>query len=177
MKVSKRRRKVVGVDPSLTATGVALPGRELITIKKPTPNTYTDVYQRLISIRDELFGLLSPRLVVVMENYSHASKYQAHQLGELGGVLRTALLERSVPFYLVPPTKVRMFATGKGNASKESAGYAAVERFGLRPGNNNEADALWLWEFGNHLLGQPDLDLPKDHLRALAGVNGPIDRD
>jgi len=178
MKVRRRRPKpqVMGVDPSLTATGVVVSGREPETIKASTPKTGYDTYLRLISIRDCLMDRVREldQPVLVIENYSHASKFQAHQLGELGGVIRTRLLEEGVPFYLISPNTLKMLATGKGNASKEAVGYEAVKRFEATPSDNNQADALWLWELGNHLIGQPTVDLPKSHVRALEGLNGPI---
>lgn len=157
---------VVGIDPSLTSTGIAYGSGPLLQTLKPPKGL--DGVERLVWIRDEVPYMLEDS-IVVLEGYAYGAKHQAHQIGELGGVLRVALYEQGVPTYIVPPTKLKMFATGKGNASKDVVGYEAVSRFGISPGDNNQADALWLWEIGNHLLGTPTIDLPKTHTRALDG--------
>ena len=158
--------EVIGIDPSLTSTGLAHGSRPLLTTLKPPKSL--DGVERLVWIRDAILHTIEDSTVVI-EGYAYGAKHQAHQIGELGGVLRVALYENGIRTYVVPPTKLKMFAAGKGNASKDVVGYEAVSRFGISPGDNNQADALWLWEIGNHLLGTPTIDLPKTHTRALDG--------
>ena len=43
---------------------------------------------------------------------------RAFDLGELGGVLKLLVFEYRIPLLLVPPTCLKLYATGKGNADK-----------------------------------------------------------
>jgi hypothetical protein len=72
----------------------------------------------------------------------------------------------------VPPQSLKVFACGSGNAtggsSKSGPSVQAGKRLGYDGGNNNEIDALWLAHLGWHLLGEPVVDLPATHTRALS---------
>jgi len=66
---------------------------------------------------------------------------------------------------------LKVFATGKGNAGKADVLVSAVRRLGYDGADHNQADALWLRAIGMHLLGEPIVDLPKEHLRSLAKLS------
>lgn len=66
---------------------------------------------------------------VAIEGYAYAMANQAHQLGEVGGVVRTVLWGHCFPFRIHSPSSVKKFATGKGNATKEEMVAAARTRF------------------------------------------------
>lgn len=55
---------------------------------------------------------------------------------------------------MVSPAELKKYATGKGNADKDTVMLAAAK---LCPTitNNDEADAWWLWAIGMHLLEAP----------------------
>jgi crossover junction endodeoxyribonuclease RuvC len=108
-----------------------------------------------------------------MEGFAFAAKGKQHEIGGLGWIIRVALDEAGIRWVEVPPTSLKMFATGRGNANKSEVVVAAVQRLGLTPKDDNQADAAWLEEFGHHLLGKPRTDLPQLHLRALDKVRLP----
>ena len=60
---------------------------------------------------------LEPDLVAI-EDYAYAAGQGAHQLGELGGLLRLTLWNYLLPFKVYAPGTIKKHATGKGNASK-----------------------------------------------------------
>jgi crossover junction endodeoxyribonuclease RuvC len=164
---------VVGLDLSLTSTGFAVVtaiGRNAETIKRPQ---YKGV-ARLRSIRDAITNRVDgvlPRLVVI-EGYSFGSRAShAHSLGELGGVVRVALEELGVRWVDLPPSTLKKYATGRGNADKGLMLAEAVRRLGYAGSSNDEADALWLACAGHHLLGHPVVELPKTHAVALDGID------
>lgn len=142
--------RVIGIDLSLNGTGVACD----CGIHVVDPGKRRDA-ARLVYV-EALVGhhvvgdcappeaLPLPPSVVVLEGYAFGRPNQAHQLGELGGVIRHQLWCYARPFVVIPPAKLKQFATGKGNADKTAMVVAARERFGYEGTNNNEADAYLL---------------------------------
>lgn len=163
---------VVAFDLSLTSTGVAdATGTRRIRSKKSG-------VERLIEVRDAVlvearrqFAYEGSDLdLVVLEGYSYGSANSAHPVGELGGVVRVALHEAGIPFEVVPPSTIKMFACGKGNAKKDDVLLAAVRRLGYEGNSGDEADALWLYALAMHALGSPIVTLPASHLLAMKKV-------
>ncbi len=56
---------------------------------------------------------------VIIEDYAYAATGRVFNIGENTGILKYRLLHRDIPFYEVPPTVIKKYATGKGNAKKE----------------------------------------------------------
>jgi Holliday junction resolvasome RuvABC endonuclease subunit len=57
--------------------------------------------------------------VIMIEDYSFGSKGRVFNLAENCGILKYMLYKNGYRFFTVPPTVVKKFATGKGNATKE----------------------------------------------------------
>ena len=155
--------RVMGVDPSLTATGVAYADGSSETLSWQgtgvTRLKAANHWAHFVHVDAEL---------VVIEGYAFAARHsQAHALGELGGVLRLGFLESGVDVLEVPPATLKKFATGKGNASKADVLVSAVKRLDYGGSSHDEADALWLREIGLSLADQSTVDLPASHLAAL----------
>jgi crossover junction endodeoxyribonuclease RuvC len=128
----------LGLDLSLTATGYASAHATGVFKVRTTG------MRRLAEIREAMLDLALDVDVVALEGYSFGSHAaHAHELGELGGVVRLTLWQRRIPYVDIPPASLKRFATGKGNASKDEVLAAAIRRFGFEGSNNNEADA-WL---------------------------------
>jgi len=170
---------ILGLDPSLSSTGYATVVDGYRTVGRLVPRQQTGV-ARLSWLRRQVIDLVDGDGIdlVAIEGYSMGSgraggTTHAHGLGELGGVIRLALYDRSLPFADVPPASLKKFSTGKGNASKEQVLVEAVKRLGYPGSSNDEADALWLLAMASHHYGQPLVKLPQVHLDALAGVAWP----
>ncbi len=56
---------------------------------------------------------------VILEDYAYAATGRVFNIGENTGILKYRLLHKDIPFYEVPPTVIKKYATGKGNAKKE----------------------------------------------------------
>lgn len=152
----------LGIDPSLTSTGLAfveqpMDGGEItilkittLKVKLPKHATNLERVGRLIALRDMLAEQLKnyppTRATVEGYAYSPAGGSRSHALGEWGGVLRVLLDDVGVPISIVPPSSLKKYATGIGNSKKEAMVAAANEKFGLelKNSNNDEADALFL---------------------------------
>lgn len=133
--------KVIGIDASLTGTGVAVLDGSLRTERIESKLTGP---ARLIEIRDRVRNIIAGADLVVIEGYAFAMANQAHQMGELGGVLRVMFYELGLQVLEVNPSQVKKFATGKGSAKKEEMAVAIFKRFGREFRTNDEADAFVL---------------------------------
>jgi crossover junction endodeoxyribonuclease RuvC len=110
--------------------------------------------------------LLSIDLVVI-EGYSFGARNRAHQLGELGGVVRHALWEHGVDFVNIAPTVLKKFATGRGTAKKDQVRLAVYKCWRVEYETEHEIDAFVLAEIGCCLLGASGGPLNKDRRVAL----------
>lgn len=138
--------KIVGLDLSLVATGVAIIINGIHQVY--TLNNKLTGTERLIAIRDQVLLHCNNADVVVIEGYAFARPNQAHQIGELGGVIRTALHEAGHRYIEVQPTALKKFATGKGGANKIGVAVAIAKRYGVQFKNDNEYDAYGLAQIG-----------------------------
>jgi Holliday junction resolvasome RuvABC endonuclease subunit len=160
---------VAGLDLSLTSTGVATADGAITIVPKKIGGE-----ARLVWLREEIHVALGPVDLVVLEGYSFASKFhRAEALGELGGVIRVWLYEHGIPFVVVPPAVLKMYATGKGNAKKDEVLVQAVKASGIEFESGDAADAWWLYAMGMDALGSPVVKLAQDKRRALAKVQWP----
>lgn len=144
---------VLGIDPSLNSTG-------LITLQRSAPTEPLD--ERVLrpgKLRgmERLFALSSmlreqlrahPYALVVLEGYAFAAKGRAHATGEWGALIRADLYALGIPTLIVPPTTLKLYAAGKGNAAKHEVMGAVAERWGYAPGDDNLSDAYALARLG-----------------------------
>jgi crossover junction endodeoxyribonuclease RuvC len=168
-------RPVVGIDLSLTATGIAAVGG-LSTIKSGSSgDTIIDRLVRLGLILEQVRQHVSTTpAAVTLVLVEGPSLGQQRQGGEhLRAGLWWLLMDRLNLWghhpVDVPPATLKKFATGKGNATKADMRMALFQRGGLDVRDDNQVDAWWLRQVGLHLLDDPTaVKLPKTHLDALA---------
>lgn len=165
------RPNVVGLDLSLTSTGLCVEG-DAITI-----STSVKGVERLRSIAREVMLRVMPLQgpAVCIEGYSFGSRNsQAHAIGELGGVIRLNLWELDIPYVEIPPTCRAKFATGKGNAAKNEVVSAISARTGIiwsGKGADDMCDAWILEEMGRCYFGRERFDWPQVNRSALDKVD------
>lgn len=101
-------------------------------------------YLRFVRWLDDLCRFAGPPSALYFEEVRrHRGVDAAHVYGGFLAQL-TAWCERhAVPYQGVPVGTIKKFATGKGNADK-AAMIEAAKRWGHRPEDDNEADALAL---------------------------------
>lgn len=177
--------RIIGVDPSLTGTGLAIldPGAPPITdvIKIPVPKgaTLAQRADRIASLTRFVVRCAAavPTELAVVEGPSYgsaAAQSGHHERGGLWWSLIAGLLAADVPVAVVPPSCRAMYATGKGNASKDAVVMAVARRWpDVVLDSNDAADALVLAALGARYLGRPIDNLPQTHLVGLKGVAWP----
>jgi Holliday junction resolvasome RuvABC endonuclease subunit len=155
--------RVIGIDPSISATGVALP-EELFTIK--TTLKQGDGERLLILYRTLGKALFQHDydLAVIEDLPTHAMS--AGLTGRAQGIVRLSLAMWKVPYVAVPPATLKKFATGKGNAKKDAMRQAWLEFSGEDNADDNQVDAAWLRIIGLHLKGET-VNLPPEQLAAV----------
>lgn len=173
---------VVAIDASLTSSGVVwgsgvLQQMKLIKVKSKGPARLKAIRDQVkeILLEGERAGDLDETLVLI-EGYAYGKGHQAHQIGELGGVLRLMFHEMSVATIEVGPTVVKKFATGKGNASKDLVLSSVTNRTGMVFSSNDLTDAMALYCIGRSMLGlqNPMGTLPSNHSAALEKLDLPL---
>lgn len=166
---------VIGLDLSLRATGVAdQQGQETYT---PPAADLTD---QLMQLHHLFTTAMAPHLVgrhldlVVVEDYLMNPRFGSYN-GLVHGAFRLAwaMCDPRPPLLWVSPAALKVFATGKGNASKPDIRMAVFQRYGIDLADNNQADAFVLRAIGMHVLGEPLAVLPQTHTRALAKLQLP----
>ena len=141
--------KIVGLDLSLTATGIATPeGPEVLRYRMPVPANDYDRAHRLKHLGVMIDRRTRDADVVIIESPFN-SKYSSWQLGELFGVVKVVLLKRGVPFQMIAPATLKKFGTGRGNADKNMMLAAAIRDLDYQGSDHNEADALFLRLLGS----------------------------
>lgn len=178
---------IVGIDPSLTGTGIAiLDTEDRLTV---TVDTIGSKGRRDDSIRTRLRRsqlIVTQALAVVRATVDGATvdlvviEYPTLSQGRQGGhldrhglwwLLVATFDGLSVPVVAVPASSRAKYATGKGNAGKDEVLLAVAKHYpNVDVTNNNEADALVLAAMGADALGQPLVELPQSHRAALDGV-------
>ncbi len=140
----------VGFDPGLsTPTAVVVDDvgvlRKLVKLpstklpKEPTVLQQTERVATIVQALLELVHAQQPRAWAI-EGYAYGERFTAHQLGELGGVLRYRAMgyfkKGLMPFpHVVPPTSLKKFCLGRGGGKGTDKIAVAVA-----------VNRLWGWE-------------------------------
>lgn len=143
--------RVLGVDPSLRGTGLALvefaPGRTPVllrsaTVRVPARRTLAEA---LAEIHRSVGGFLSGGAVrhVALEQTIYVQNVRTAQiLGAARGAAMVAAAEVGLPVFEYPPLRVKQAVVGAGRASKEQMARTVATFLGLgRPLPSDEADA------------------------------------
>lgn len=188
---------IVGLDLSLTKTGVAhllvadgkQPEVALETIEsKAGPVRHNEKGEalmpslgarryRLDGLRARIVRACQGADVVAIEGPSFASKGgQHHDRSGLAWLVIDTLFAEGFTVVEVPPNNLKMYATGKGNASKDAVMLAIANRYRdlVEVTGNDVADALGIAALTARYLQHPiEPSMPQTHLRAIATVAWP----
>lgn len=169
---------VVGLDISLTATGIASSRGWADTVGTKSVTTLP-ILERVKAV-DELHRRImamvgTPALAVVEVPAFSRSGGGALERSALWWQVLRSLTARCGAVALVHNNTRMRYATGKGSATKAAIVDAVARRFPMfeTGGDDNIADAVVLAAMGADWLGHPIGQVPKTHRTALDAVDWP----
>lgn len=143
----------MGIDPSLTGTGVVLleDGKiihKVLIKSKPGGKKPIDELIRIVEIVSQIRLAFKSSTIdmAAIEGiaFGIGKTTSLAQLSGLNYLIRELLLENSIPFIIVAPTSLKKFATGKGNSQKDQVMLEVYKRWGVSILDNNICDAYAL---------------------------------
>lgn len=173
---SPPRRRYVGIDLSLQSTGAATIDEDgNYTLRTfPSTGTKTDTLAtrgvRLHNLTAEIILIACVADVVCIETPAYSQTTGSHHdRSGLWWLVVDALLGEELELFEVSTSTVKKYATGKGNANKDTVLANVVRRYPEAPvESNDEADAFVLAAIAARLDGHPiEASLPETHLAAM----------
>jgi len=154
----------VGIDPSLTGTGLTILDKDFECVKQQLICTtkrngdIQDIEHRLIYITKQLEVLLeykSDIKLILIEGLSYNSKGESGaQLAALHYFIRIWLLQHDLTYDVAPPTTLKKFVSGKGNCKKEIMIKEIYKKWGVDFNDNNLADSYGLARLAQYKYGE-----------------------
>jgi crossover junction endodeoxyribonuclease RuvC len=169
-----RTPRVIGVDLSMSATGLATAAGA--TLVKTKPQCWSSDLARLrhIAARVRDACVEAAAELVVLEGLSYGSNYgKVSERAGLHWLVRHYVDNAGFPIAIVTPSARCKYICGKGNAPKDAVMIACVQRLPIVVSDNNEADAVILYAMGMDHLGAPIATMPAAHRAALGGAQWP----
>ncbi len=177
---------VVGIDPSLAATGLAIiptdvRGTAAITLgrKGQAGEGWGQRSDRIVAqVRRVCSQVPDHTRLVVIESMPQRMAKPLPSFGDRWAVwfgIYSTLRSRGIPVAVVMPSTRALWATGKGNAKKAEVLSAVREQWSpLRIRDDNQADALVLASMGAHHLGWPlPFETKPRHTTGLEAIEWP----
>lgn len=136
---------VIGLDLSLGSTGYCVLGEDKFIFASGVikPKDMSGII-RLEFIANKIQDLIftTPPRKVGLEGYAFsAHAAYAHELGELGGIVKLLLHRSKIQCDIVGPTKLKKYVTGKGNSKKNEMLLGVYKKWGVSFSDDNAADA------------------------------------
>lgn len=153
--MTKKNETFIGVDLSLTSPAVCVFNGDTFDVKSCRFHYLTDKKKFELHIPDLLNGELflpydcdqrrydniarwiqhlaevNSASHVFIEDYSFGSTGRVFNIAENCGLLKHKLWMAGIPFTTIPPTVIKKYATGKGNATKETLQEHFKQKTGL----------------------------------------------
>jgi len=159
---------IIGIDPSLTATGIIALQDGIIDLAQTTKNRpELDLHDRVRLIFEQINKVIqhpsiTPDLIVIEGLSLHSTGQGLDKTFYLGHRIREELKRFKdsdhIPWIEVPPKQLKLFICNNGNAPKELMLKEVYKRWGVDFTSNDLADAYSLARVGMAYLGE-DSDL------------------
>ena len=176
--------RVVGLDVSLTSTGLCVIDGSTIRVRrvpsKPGPDlSLAGRSRRLRGVVQQIWPYVIGADLVAIEGPAYGSKTGSmHDRSGLWWLLAARLTGHGVRVVEITPASLKMYATGSGTADKDRVLAAVIRRYPqVEIMGNDEADALVLAAIARRWLGDPlEPSLPEHHTRALNKIAWPTQK-
>ena len=172
--------KVVGLDPSETAFGIAIIRQEVQGCFQPDPPPYKcgaftckpgerRGHPRLDFICRDVLGFCAGADLVVVEGAAYGKAMRAFDMGGLFWVVTHKLWERKIKLAVIAPPTLKVYVAGNGRASKVEMLVEARKRYGdlVQLEDTDQADAFGLAAMGAHSMGYVLREVPEKNARVL----------
>lgn len=139
---------ILGIDPGSNCTGFAL-------LKDRTPLEYGCItppknvslpkkYLEIFEAVNYLIGKHKPHVMAIETQFVHKNSQSAIKLGMARGACLIAAAKNDIEVFEYAPKKIKLAATGTGNASKHQVGHMLQMMLGLNQPivPHDAADAL-----------------------------------
>lgn len=151
---------LIAIDASLTGLAVvSFTEPDLIDYDEFTSKpakTLEGRINRYITLANKVLAFINktnPDLILI-EGYAFSARgASVVTMGEFGGVLRYHILKHGAKVIEVPPTTLKKFVTGKGNASKLEVVSKLSSKYQVEFFTDNHADAYGLMMLGKCVMG------------------------
>jgi Holliday junction resolvasome RuvABC endonuclease subunit len=163
---------VIGLDLSLTCTGVAgLGWTDRIRTKLRGD-------ERLAYMEDQITSYIRCADLVVMEgpSFGHSGPRYHEDLAGLRILVRRYCHRQGLPYAVIPPSNLKLYTAGRGNASKGEVRSAIADRYDVHTegvGRYDMADAYGALAAASDWLDQSLGTVPEKNAGALAGCQWP----
>lgn len=167
------RPLVIGLDLSLTSTGVAGEG----WTDHIRPRTLRGD-GRLAYLENAVVTFIRSADMVAMEgpSYGHAALAGHEDLAGLRVLVRRYCHRHRIPYAVVPPSSLKLYVTGRGNASKGEVRSAVADRYDVHTegaARYDEADAYGVLAAALDWRGYALAPVPERNRTALDGCQWP----
>lgn len=170
---------IIGLDLSIAGTGICVQDDGATCGAAPAACGFRAWTIRLPpALGDRRLGILRRAVAMNLTGVDFAvledlprNAMNAAPTAMVQGVIRDELITHGIPYVLVVPSTLKLYATGHGRAEKRDMVTAMREATEVTPDSHNAADAFWLWHAGMDRTGAPVCRLPAARRRGLDVVN------
>lgn len=138
--------RILALDPATKmgfATSSGISGTKDFKIKKDESNGV-----KLLQFKKFLIDTIETEKInfVSFERPGGRFKNDIMSHAKWIAIIETVCTEKEIDYLSFSPSEIKLFATGKGNASKDVMLRKAIHHFKKNIKDDNEADALWILE-------------------------------
>ncbi len=173
-------RYVMGVDPSLTCTGVVVLGDDgslIVSDRVTSTPAGRNVSSRMRRCQSLFSGVMrsaekfKPEVVCIEAYALGANMPGVADRVELGALLRFSLIAAGFKLIEVAPTTLKKWATGAGKGGKTPVIAALTKRYGIEFASDDEYDAYALARMGLQIeqLEQPEHKYQQEAVNVASG--------
>lgn len=143
---------IMGVDPStktgvviLELSGTLIDTKHLLFKEDRGCKRLQLIAQSISSLLDQY----APQ-VIAIEGLAHANKWTKIEMAEIGSVIRLEFFKRGLGWWNIPPTVLKKWTTGKGNALKCDMAKAVRAKWNFSSKSDDVVDAYAIAQLGRY---------------------------